>query len=157
MTQSIVMPLQEPALLELDDDRILQANVRTATIFGVGPEGLVGAPAGKWIAGIERDGALRGAPGDWRAFTFIPPKGPDVDAGRNSSAMIAEYKAGMRTLRDIYGESGRQWQIELRQRADEVAEAERLANERGITRAEVLALDPNELSSANAAAGGNEN
>ena len=107
--------------------------------------------------GIERDGALRGAPGDWRAFTFIPPKGPDVDAGRNSSAMIAEYKAGMRTLRDIYGESGRQWQIELRQRADEVAEAERLAEERGITRAEVLALDPNELSSANAAAGGNEN
>ena len=57
MTQSIVMPFQEPALLELDDDRILQATVRTATIFGVGPEGLVGAPAGKWIAGIERDGA----------------------------------------------------------------------------------------------------
>lgn len=101
--------------------------------------------------GIERDGALRGAPGDWRAFAFIPPKGPDVDAGRNSTAMIAEYKAGMRTLQSIYGESGQQWRLQLRQRADEVAFAEQLASERGITRAEVLALDPNELSSANAA------
>lgn len=62
MSHSIVMPFQEPALLELDDDRILRATVRTATIFGVGPEGLVGAPAGKWIAGIERDGAAVSVP-----------------------------------------------------------------------------------------------
>lgn len=62
MTQSIVMPLQEPALLELDDDRIRAANVRVATIFGVGPDGLVGAPAGRWIAGVERDGGAVSIP-----------------------------------------------------------------------------------------------
>lgn len=101
--------------------------------------------------GVERDGLLRGAPADWRAFSFVPPKGPDVDAGRNSAAMIAEYKAGMRTLQSIYGQSGEQWKKELRQRADEIAEAKRLADERGLDRAEVLALDPNELSSNNAA------
>jgi signal transduction histidine kinase len=62
MSQSIVMPLQEPALLELDGDRIRAANVRTATIFGVGPDGLVGAPAGKWIAGVEHDGGAVALP-----------------------------------------------------------------------------------------------
>lgn len=101
--------------------------------------------------GVERDGALRGAPDDWRAFSFVPPKGPDVDAGRNSAAMIAEYKAGMRTLQSIYGQSGEQWRQMLRQRADEIAFAAQLAQERGLDRAEVLALDPNELSSNNAA------
>ncbi len=100
--------------------------------------------------GVERDGALRGAPADWRAYSFIPPKGPDVDAGRNSTAMIAEYKAGMRTLQDIYGQSGENWRQRLRQRADEIAFAKQLANDRGLDRAEVLALDPNELSSNNA-------
>lgn len=101
--------------------------------------------------GVERDGTLSGAPANWRSYSFVPPKGPDVDAGRNSSAMIAEYKAGMRTLQSIYGQSGDQWRQQLRQRADEIAFAKQLADERGLDRAEVLALDPNELSSNNAA------
>jgi len=100
--------------------------------------------------GIERDGQLRGAPGDWRAFDFVPPKGPDVDVGRNTDAAIKEFKAGMTTLQDLYGQKGQRWQRAIRQRASEIAFVEAQAAAFGVEPARVLMLDPNEIASSNA-------
>jgi hypothetical protein len=65
--------------------------------------------------------------------------------------MVNEFKAGMRTLQSIYAESGEDWREQLRQRALEIAYANELATEFKVERAEIMALDPNELASQNAA------
>jgi len=100
--------------------------------------------------GIERDGQLRGAPGDWRSFDFVPPKGPDVDVGRNTDAAIKEFKAGMTTLQELYGQKGQQWRRAITQRAAEAAFVEEAARAAGVEPARVLMLDPNEIASNNA-------
>ena len=67
-----------------------------------------------------------GRPLDYRRVKVRPPRSPNVDVGRNSSALIAEYEAGWRTLEGIYGEMGEDWVEGLTQRAVEWDEARNL-------------------------------
>lgn len=58
-------------------------------------------------------------PIDWWKCNIRAPRGCNVDVGRNSAAMIAEYLNGMRSLRSIYAELGEDWKEEISQIADE--------------------------------------
>lgn len=103
--------------------------------------------------GNAQDPALgRLEPSDWRASIVHAPRSVNVDIGHNSAAAVAEFKTGMRTLQSIYAETGEDWREQLRQKAAEIAYAQELAQEFNVERAEIMTLDPNELSSNNAAA-----
>lgn len=62
---------------------------------------------------------LSDPPHDWRKVSVRPPRSVNVDVGRNATALIAEYKAGWRTLESICGELGEDWNEVIRQRAIE--------------------------------------
>jgi len=68
----------------------------------------------------------RSAPNDWRKIRYTPPRSINVDVGRNSSALIAEWQAGFRTLENIAAEMGHDWKDILRQRAAELRFAREL-------------------------------
>lgn len=97
-------------------------------------------------------GRVPEGPSDWWRCTYRSPRSINVDVGRNSAAAIAEWKAGMRTMRDTYAETGDDWEQQLEQRAREAKRKNELAAKYGVTPAEIVMLDPNEISSANAAA-----
>lgn len=59
------------------------------------------------------------APGDWDRVIIRPPKAPNVDAGRNSQAMISEYEAGLTTLERIFTPQGEDWREVIEQRVKE--------------------------------------
>lgn len=101
--------------------------------------------------GVRTEPTLQPSPADWFRSHCRAPRAVNVDVGRNSAAMVAEWKAGMRTLQDIYAEVGQDWREQLAQKAAEMAFAQELADSLGLERAEILQLDPNELASANAA------
>jgi capsid protein len=101
--------------------------------------------------GIQTEPFLQPAPSDWYRSNYRSPRAINVDVGRNSAAAVAEFKTGMRTLQSIYSETGEDWREQLRQKAAEIAYARDLAEEFSIDRAEIMTLDPNELSSNNAA------
>jgi hypothetical protein len=58
-------------------------------------------------------------PFDWDKCSIQSPRGCNVDVGRNSTAMIAEYLAGMRSLQSIYAELGQDWKEQVTQIGDE--------------------------------------
>lgn len=62
---------------------------------------------------------LKNAPKDWWKVTIRPPRGVNVDVGRNSDAMLRELAAGATTFEDIYGPLGDDWRERIRQRAAE--------------------------------------
>jgi lambda family phage portal protein len=72
-----------------------------------------------WARAYDKE--LGPPPKDWWKAKTRPPRAVNVDTGRNSSAMISEYQAGLRTLQDIYAENGDDWREQLRQRAEEAA------------------------------------
>lgn len=80
---------------------------------------------------------LADPPSDWRKVTVRPPRSVNVDVGRNSSAMLAELKAGARTFEDVYAELGRDYRDQLRQRAKEAKLIRDLAKEFGVSAAEI--------------------
>lgn len=94
---------------------------------------------------IRLDPELSPTPEDWFLCSYRSPRSINVDVGRNSTAMIEEWRSGMRTLQDIYGEAGEDWQQGLRQKAAEVQFAETLAKEYGIDRSEIVLIDPSEI------------
>lgn len=71
---------------------------------------------------VKNEPELQGAPADWHKVKVRPPKGVNVDVGRNSMALINEYLAGIRTLESICGELGEDWREVIEQRAEELAE-----------------------------------
>lgn len=81
---------------------------------------------------IRRTPELAASPKDWWKVNIIPPRAPNVDVGYASAAVLAEWKAGTRTLSDICAPLGKDWKAVLRQRAIEAQEIERLAEEFGI-------------------------
>jgi lambda family phage portal protein len=103
-------------------------------------------------SGIRLAPTLQPPPPDWFRSVARAPRAVNVDVGRNSAAMIAEWKSGMRTLQDIYAEVGQDWREQLTQKAEEMAFVKQLAEGLGLERAEIVQLDPNELSAANAQA-----
>lgn len=84
--------------------------------------------------GVQFDGQLDGAPkdGSWAQCSCRPPRGCNVDIGRNSSAMLAELAAGARTLESVYAETGQDWKREIRQSLKETAFFLRCCQEEGI-------------------------
>lgn len=70
--------------------------------------------------GAKRDIRISDPPTDWRSVSMRPPRSPNVDVGRNSSAMLAELEAGATTLDAIYGPLGLDWMTQVRQRSKEV-------------------------------------
>lgn len=73
------------------------------------------------------------APADFRKSAVRPPRGVNVDVGRNSNAMLAELKAGTRTFQSVYAELGLDWRQELSQKADEAEFIAKLAQDRGLS------------------------
>lgn len=65
--------------------------------------------------GIAQERTLSDRPGDWKKVKVRPPRSVNVDVGRNSSAIINEYMAGLRTLESVYGELGEDWVEALEQ------------------------------------------
>lgn len=98
-----------------------------------------------------QNGDIPPGPSDWYKSSYRSPRSINVDVGRNSAAMVAEWKSGMRTLRDTYAETGDDWRQALEQKALEAKTISDLAKQYGVDRAEIVMLDPNEIS-ANAAA-----
>lgn len=97
-----------------------------------------------WIyvigTGSTQDRRIAGKPQDWTKLKVRPPKSIDVDVGRNSNAMLAEWRAGTRTLEGICLEAGEDWKEVVSQKAKEIAfiKAQADANE----------IEPNDLSDA---------
>jgi capsid protein len=84
-----------------------------------------------WVMQWEKSNnrLLADPPADWTRINIRPPRSVNVDVGRNSSALIAEYEAGLSTLDDIYGPGGFDYREKMRQRAIEFAEARELERE----------------------------
>lgn len=70
---------------------------------------------------IKNDRRLADPPHDWAKVTCRPPRSPNVDVGRNSSAMIAEFEAKLRTAASVFAELGEDWRESYRQIAREEA------------------------------------
>lgn len=83
---------------------------------------------------------LRGAPADWYACTIQAPQSPDVDKFYNSSATIAELEAGTLNFGMVFGPRGKDWQVELRNKAIQVKFIKDLAAEYGLDPAEISAF-----------------
>lgn len=81
--------------------------------------------------GTRNDIRLADPPMDWRNVTVRPPRSVNVDVGRNSNALIAEYAAGWRTLEGICLELGEDYRKVLNQRGKELKLARQIeiANE----------------------------
>jgi capsid protein len=80
---------------------------------------------------------------DWFLWDAQLPKSLTVDAGNQSKADIEEYRIGFKTLSEIYGRRGLDWQAQLRQR---IAERKFLLEElqgSGIKPEEIQMLTPN--------------
>lgn len=82
---------------------------------------------------------LSDPPADWRTVTTRAPRSVNVDVGRNSNALIEEYKAGWRTLEEICAELGADWRRVLRQRAKERAAARDIEVEFDLKEGELIA------------------
>jgi capsid protein len=83
--------------------------------------------------GIKRELPLADPPADWREVTWKSPRAINVDVGRNSTAMLAELDAGVRTRQQIWAEVGRDWMTETRQVAIEEKFIDDLAAEFGLS------------------------
>lgn len=77
------------------------------------------------------------------------PGSVSIDAGRDARADIELWRMGLATAAELYGEAGSDWQASMRQRAKEAAYIRELADEMGVTAAEIsggiesIASDPN--------------
>lgn len=91
---------------------------------------------------IGNNALRRGLPVDWRKIRYTPPRSINVDVGRNSQALIAEWQAGFRTLENIAAEMGHDWKDILRQRATELAFAGQLEAANGLPGGSVLKGTP---------------
>ena len=70
----------------------------------------------------------------WNKVRWHPPRRTTVDVGNDSSAMIEELKAGIRSMEVIYGETGEDWKERLEQRAIEEQFIDQLAKKYNVDR-----------------------
>jgi hypothetical protein len=66
-----------------------------------------------------------------------------VDAGHQSKADIEEYRIGFRTLSEVYGRRGLDWQTSLRQRIKEEKFFREECASAGLKPEEIRLLTPN--------------
>ncbi|MCH6256703.1 phage portal protein [Puniceicoccaceae bacterium K14] len=88
---------------------------------------------------------------DWKPATWSPPRQAKIDVGRDPKAITSGLLHGYRSLHDVCGEVQVDWRKKLREKAENMAEAAKLAAEFSkdgieITAEQILALDPNEIS-----------
>lgn len=77
----------------------------------------------------SKDRSMAPVPPDWYRVNVYSPRAVNVDVGRNSSAMLAELKAGATNWELIYAPLGLDWREQLRKRAEQVAYVNQLAQE----------------------------
>jgi hypothetical protein len=89
---------------------------------------------------VKYDRSLDGAPRDWWHTAIRPPRSVNVDVGRNSLAVIAELRAGIRTHQDVCAELGHNWMNVLEQKAIEEAFINGLVDKYKVTRENISLL-----------------
>lgn len=94
------------------------------------------------IAKAIKIGALPHDP-DWFLWDAQLPKSLTVDAGHQSKADIEEYRIGFRTLSEVYGRRGLDWQTSLRQRIKEEKFFREECASAGLKPEEIRLLTPN--------------
>lgn len=90
------------------------------------------------------DKRLVDPPADWWKCHVVPPRAVNVDVGRNSAAILAEYAAGLISLEDICGAYGTTPEVLITKKARNVGRikqiAKQVATEMGVD------IDPAEVS-----------
>ena len=79
-------------------------------------------------------------PDDWKRTNIRSPRAPNVDVGRNSTAMISELRVSARTLEDVHAECGDNWKQKMQQRAAEIAYARELGKTLGLEESDISQL-----------------
>jgi lambda family phage portal protein len=125
---------------------VLRADIETAAAFFRARSAVVGHSMHqlyKWAMGwaVEHDRTLkRDTPKDWANVVVRPPRSVNVDVGRNSSALINEMNAGIRSLAQVCSELGVDWREVLRQRAIEWAYAQKISAKTGVPIERIMEL-----------------
>lgn len=101
-----------------------------------------------WIEFEVEAGYLSGAPKDFKKCSWQYPKELTADAGRDAAQEREDIKGGLLSLREYYGRYNMHWKSEINQIVEEQAYVKERAERRGLTRAEVMLKDPNELSAS---------
>lgn len=81
---------------------------------------------------------LRDGPADWFAVNIRPPRAPNVDVGRNSTARLAELEMCATTLQDLWAELGEDAFVKVDDKAKMAAFIRERAAAHGVTPAEVM-------------------
>jgi capsid protein len=86
---------------------------------------------GEWARNYDRsmDGDF---PEDYQKTVVRPPRSPNVDVGRNASALRTELELGTLTYQDVFAERQQDYREQFRQAAESYKFAEDLAKEFGI-------------------------
>lgn len=98
---------------------------------------------------VRNDPRLKNKPEDYKKFETRPPRGPDVDVGRNSKADIEEIKNLCQTREAYYARRQKDWRREISQSLNEAVFIKEEAKKRGLTLDEamkILSLEPEEPS-----------
>ena len=80
---------------------------------------------------------------DWFRWDFTMPPKVSIDPGRDSKAMIEEYKLGFINKTDIHQEKGKTYETIIRRRAEEIVEAKKIVEE--VEKASGFTIDPREM------------
>jgi lambda family phage portal protein len=96
--------------------------------------------------GISFDG-LPSCP-DWKAGKWQFPAWPSSDLGRESASNLEEWKAGARTMSDIYAERNEDWEEQLLQLGRERKRIKEIAEEMGVQIEEISQRFPNQQAGA---------
>ena len=99
-----------------------------------------------WIEYEVEAGYLSDVPKNYKKCSWQYPKELSADAGRDAANEREDIKAGLLSLREYYGRYNLHWKTEVDQIIEEQFYVKDRANKRGLSRAEVMLKDPNELS-----------
>lgn len=86
---------------------------------------------------VQNVPALKIHPNDFMRCTVRAPRSVKVDVGYDSAAVIAELKAGIRTMESICAPMGEDWRNVMRQSAAEAAFVQQLAADTGVAPYEI--------------------
>ena len=94
-----------------------------------------------WRHVVSNTVSLRASqPSDWWRTKYAPPRAINVDVGRNSAALIEEYKTGFWTFDDMVGPYGKTSEDVWRQRAIDYKRAREIEQEEGVPTGTCLPL-----------------
>jgi capsid protein len=94
---------------------------------------------------IENEFRGKPMPADWKNVTVQPPKSITADIGRNSTSMIAELMAGIRSPDMIAGADGLDAEVILRKKAKFARLVKDLAIEFDVDKTDIVRYSQNEI------------